>query len=190
MRFRSAQFEGCNGGGIDRNDYRNFFRVRELANGIGPERETVVTATAKKASQEISPNATSDFPRLPWPIPLEGVSIEVARWWHGPTEKRNAWHVVYRIRICRDTEEERAMFSQKPIYRLRADSFEEDFVTKGIRLHSYGHDEKCVEVSSSRNSRKALAVLVAAWDEIVASVRAIAAKQERRYDSAVAGREW
>jgi hypothetical protein len=145
-----------------------------------------VTATAKKASQEIPPNATPDFPRLPWPIPLEGVSVEVARWWHGPTERRNAWHVVYRIRIIRDTEEERATFSRKSIYRLRADSFEEDYFTKGNRLHCFGHDEKCVEVPSL-NSRKAPAVLVAAFDEIVANVKVIAAKQQQRYDSAVAG---
>jgi hypothetical protein len=145
-----------------------------------------VTATANKASQEISSNATPESPRLPWPIPLEGVSVEVARWWHGPTEKRNAWHVVYQIRIFRDTEEERATFSHKPVYRLRADSFEEDYFTKGVRLHYFGHEEVCVEVSSL-HSRKAPALLVAALNEIAANVRAIAAKQERRYESAVAG---
>jgi hypothetical protein len=142
-----------------------------------------VPTTAKKASQEISPNATSDSPRLPWPIPLGGVSLEVTRWWHGGTEQRNAWYVVYRIRIFRDTEEERATFSHKPIYRLRANSVEQDFFTKAIRVHFFCHDEKYVEVPSLK-SRKAPAVLVAAWDEMVANVREIAAKQEQRYDAA------
>jgi hypothetical protein len=142
-----------------------------------------VNATAKKVFQEVSSNATPDYPRLPWPILLEGASVEVARWWHGPTEKRNAWHVVYRIRIFRDVEEERATFSHTPVYRLRADSLEQDFITKAIRPGSFSLDENCVEVRSM-NSRKAPAALVAAWDEMVVNVKAIAAKQERRYERA------
>jgi hypothetical protein len=148
-----------------------------------------VTATVKKASQGISPHASPDSPGLPWPIPLEGASVEVARWWHGSTEKRNAWHVAYRIRISRDTEEERATFSHKPIYRLRADSFEQDFITKAVRPSYLCHDENRVEVPSA-NTRTAPANLVAAWDELVANVRAIAAQQERRYESAVASQGW
>ena len=142
----------------------------------------------KVASQEISSNATPASPRLPWPVPLEGASVEVARWWHGPTEKRNAWHVVYRIRIVRDAEEERAMFSRSPVYRFRADSLEQDYITKAIRPGLFSIDENCVEVCSM-NSRKGRAVLVAAWDEMVANVRAIAAKQERRYERAIASQE-
>jgi hypothetical protein len=139
---------------------------------------------ANAASQEIPSDATSDSRRLPWPIPQEGISVELARWWHGPTEKHDAWHVVYRIRIFRDAEEERATFSRKPVYRLLVDSFEEDYFTKAIRPSYLCHDENFVEVSSV-NSREAPTVLIAAWDVMVEKVKASAAKQERRYEIAV-----
>ena len=79
------------------------------------------------------------------------------------------------------------MFSRSPVYRFRADSLEQDYITKAVRPGSFSLDESCVEVRS--NSRKGRAVLVAAWDEMVANVRAIAAKQERRYERAIASQE-
>jgi hypothetical protein len=147
-----------------------------------------VNPTANKVFQEVTSNATPDSPRPPWPIPLEGASAEVARWWHGPTEKRNAWYVIYRIRVFRDAEAERATFSHKPVYRLRADSVEENFFTKAVRFRYFCHDEKWIELCSGV-SRKPPAVLFSEWEAMIEHVRAIAAREEQRYEIAAA-RSW
>jgi hypothetical protein len=139
-----------------------------------------VTATAKKASQETSPNTTLCL--LPWPIPPEGASVEVARWLHGPTTKRNAWHVVYQIKILCEAEEARF------IYHLRADSLEQDQITEEIRQRYFCHDEKFVEAPSLDQRQAAPVDLVSAWEQVVANVTAIAAKQKQRYDAAA--EEW
>ncbi len=57
----------------------------------------------KAAYQKLPSNASPENsdPALPWPIPAEGAQIEVARWWHDPTEQKNAWEWVYMLKIIR-----------------------------------------------------------------------------------------
>lgn len=128
-----------------------------------------------RSSQKISPDASPN--RLPWPIPPEGVCVEIARWWHGPTENRDAWWVVYRIRI----DVERDEFCGN-LYILRADSIEEGYFDRRERLRSF---HGCWDVEADARGKNPPEKLVQAWSDFVERVRKIAQKEEQRYQRAV-----
>lgn len=104
-----------------------------------------MTTSYSKFSRDASPSKGCSL--LPWPIPPEGVSVEVARWWHGPTENRDAWHVVYRVSIT--TEQEGSL----TWYSLRADSVEEDYFTHKNHLRAF-HGGDDVEIQGKRGRGK------------------------------------
>lgn len=139
-----------------------------------------MTATAKKASQEISSNATPDSPRLPWPIPAEGFKLEVARFYYNPTERHNGGEWLYFVKVRHDGEgiEVNAKAIALSAWRER-----EDYITKRRYDSQFVSLGPSMEIPARAKNLPEKAEEIFDW--FVSEVRAKAEQDEARYQRVV-----
>ncbi len=146
-----------------------------------------------RASQKIPPNASpsdGSLPRLPWPVvPNRKYRVEVCRWHHGRTERRNAWHWIYEIHIGVEQSE---FMGRVAVFSFQGTRQREDAITGCRSFVEPEGDFGDVEVSNAELRAKLLPPRLADFFAgVVEKVRRRAEKQQAAYERALdAGGGW
>lgn len=144
------------------------------------------------ASQKIPPNASppDGAPQFPWPVvPNRRYRVEVCRWYHGSTERRNAWHWIYEIHIGVEQSE---FMGRVAGVSFQATRQREDAIT-GCRSHvePEGDFDGVVVSDAELHAKVPPPRLVEFFNGVVEKVRRRAEKQKAAYDRATGyGGDW
>jgi hypothetical protein len=150
------------------------------------------TEMSHTASQKIPPSASPSegSPQFPWPLkPGRAYHVEVCRWFHPSTERRNAWYWLYEIAIGVERSES---FRRIVGLSFRAMRRREDVTTKCRSYTEIVADFGDLVLSEFEwRGKTPPPRLTEFFAEIVEKVRRRAQRHEAAYDRAAeSGGDW